>query len=130
MSMISGKDGEVRVDDVPVANITRWTFQTEAAGVSYASSATGGYRRRVPGARHGHGTFDFLLDRTDPTAGLVAAGGQVTLRLTVDSQRAYVVPAVIDSCRIETDIDSGDAASGTARFITDGPWSEPEWTDE
>jgi hypothetical protein len=54
----------------------------------------------------------------------------VTLRLTVDSQRAYLVPAVIDSCRIETDIDSGDAASGTARFITDGPWSEPEWTDE
>jgi hypothetical protein len=128
MTMISGKDGHVLVDASPLAAVTRWSFETLSAGVSFASSATGGYRRRTRGAKQGRGKIEFLAERDNPWIEALSAGARVTLRLAIDPSGYFVAPVVLEEVRIETNVDSGAAVAGAASFVTDGAWSEPDFT--
>ncbi len=127
MTMISGKDGQVLVDAAPLAAVARWSLEITAGGVSYASSATNGYRRRTSGAKQGRGKIEFLADRDSPWIDMLAAGARVTLRLALDAANYFDAPAVFDVVRIDTDIDQGGAVAGSATFTTDGAWTEPEF---
>lgn len=127
MSTFSGKSGKILIGAKPLADITRWTLATTAANPSYASSSSGGYRRRVPGVRDGAGRIEFLLDPADPLTGDFDEGDAVTLLLYLDAERCYSVPALIDALELEVDISTGDVVGGVARFSTNGAWTKPTY---
>ena len=125
MSILTGKHGSVLANGQPLAEITLWTFKTTRRHVSYSSSATGGFRRRLPGVREGQGRFNFVVAAQQPASAGLHDGDEVTLSLCIDQQRRYVVPAVIDIVNIETDISGGGPVTGWAEFSTNGEWTEP-----
>ena len=127
MATLSGKDGKVLRGDQAIADVTIWSFRSIAKNRSYASSATGGYKRTLPGVKQACGRFSFLLSTTSPQTDRLAAGDEVTLALELAANRAYSVPAVIDSVAVEVDIDTGKVVGGTAEFSTAGGWTLPDF---
>jgi hypothetical protein len=127
MPMLSGQDGKVLADSANVANITQWKFVSKAGGVSYASSATGGFRQRLPGVRQGSGSVKFVQDTASPIQVQLAEGDAVTLELYVDADNFYSVPAVIETLALETDIDTDDLVAGEFTFETTGEWTPPDF---
>lgn len=127
MALLTGDDGKVLIGATPLADITAWSLTTRAAAKSYASSATGGYRKSVTGAKHGQGRISFLLDSADPITNDFDVGSQVTLLLYFDDTRFYSVPAVIEALRLNVEIDAGKLVGGDAEFVTSGAWSKPSY---
>ncbi len=127
MSLKTGDSGFVLQGSDAVADITLWRLQTKSAGVSYASSATGGFRRRTSGAQAGRGHVEFRLNMATPQVAPLAAGSAVTLKLHLDADHYYAVPAVLDEVELTVDVDRGEPIRGTASFVTDGAWTEPAW---
>lgn len=125
MALMVGDDGKVFCGSTPLADITSWRFETSAAGVSYASSSTDGYRRRIVGARQGKGKFCFRVDAAAPVWGVLSDGSQVTLQLNLDDTRYYSVPAVVEAVNVDVDVSGGKPIVGEATFVTDGAWSVP-----
>lgn len=120
---ISGKSGFVKIGATVVAEVTKWTFTKQARSSRYASSATGGFKRSLPGVKSGSGEIQFKFDMA--AASPLVEGAAVTLLLYLDATHCYTVPAVVTQLQVEVDIDSGDAIGGAARFDTDGAWTEP-----
>src|SRR5262245_22728997 len=108
MSLETGDDGKVVIGGTPLADITAGSLETAARSVSYASSASGGFRRRLPGVKEGRGQIRFQMDVANPLTNQFDEGTAVTLLLYLDATRFYTVPAVIDSLRIDVDIDGGE----------------------
>ena len=127
MSTLSGKEGSLFVDGGSLADITAWRFTTPADNISYASSATGGFRKRLSGARHGLGRVSFVLNTLDAATARLAAGDLVTLQLNLDPTRYYYVPAIIDDVQLSVDVNQRDPIRGTADFTTNVAWIEPEF---
>jgi len=127
MALFSGKDGKLFVDSTELADITRWRFKTVAKNVAYASSATGGFRRRLKGVKDGSGSLQFKLNATDPLTEQFDEGDQITLKLYVDATHFFTVPAVIDAIETVTEIEDGNVVGGTVEFSTDGAWTEPNF---
>ncbi len=127
MSTLSGKNGTLFIDGASLADVTAWRFTATADNVTYASSATGGYRRRLTGARHGFGVVSFVLNTVDPATARLAAGDRVTLQLNLDPARFFYVPAIVDSLQLTVDVNQREPIRGTAEFTTDGAWVEPEF---
>lgn len=125
MTLITGDDGQVLIAGSPMADITGWTFRTAAAGRRYSSSATAGYERSVPGAKTGRGAIRFQWNADELPSGALAVGEIVTLRLDLDDERHYSVPALIEAVETSLPIDGDDLASGTAEFASHGAWTEP-----
>ncbi len=127
MAVISGKDGKVMIGAGAVADITYWTLTTMALNPAYASSATGGYRKRVGGVKDGGGLIRGKLDLADAVTDDLNEGDTVTLLLYLNASKFYTVPAVIDRLRFEVDIDTGDVVSWEADFSTSGAWTKPTY---
>jgi hypothetical protein len=125
--MLSGQDGKVFSGAVEAARITRWKFATQSGGVAYASSATAGHRRRLPGVKHGSGRVWFALDSNSPIQDDLAEGDEVTLKLHIDADAFYSVPAVIETIALEVDIDGGKVIGGEFTFATAGAWTPPSF---
>lgn len=123
MSLLTGDDGKVMIGAAALADITAWSLEVHARGVSYASSATGGFRKRLPGVKEGRGRIQFKLDAANPITQPLAVGSAVTLLLHLDATRFYTVPAMIDTLRMQVDIDGGDLIGGEAEYSTSGAWS-------
>ncbi len=121
---ISGKSGFVKIGDDAVAEVTRWSFAKQAHSSRYASSSTGGFTRSIPGVKSGSGEIEFAFDIA--AAGPLVEGAAVTLQLYLDATHFYSVPAIVTGLEVEVDIDSGAVIAGTARFDTDGAWTEPD----
>ncbi|MCG8586904.1 MAG: hypothetical protein MI757_19545 [Pirellulales bacterium] len=128
MPMLSGNDGKVLVDGESVANVTVWTFLTKTLGVSYASSATGGYRKTLPGVRVGSGKVTFLQDTTSPHQAQFAEGDDVTLKLHFTDDDFFTVPAVITSISSIVEVDSENLIGGEFTFETNGAWTLPNFS--
>lgn len=127
MSTFSGKDGKVLIGGTALADITRWSLRTSAQNSAYASSSTGGYKKRVPGVKDASGSIAFKLNTADPITGDFDEGSAVTLLLYLDGTRFYSVPAVIDALKLEVDIDSGQVVGGVAEFSANGAWTKPSY---
>ena len=125
MGTISGKDGQVKEGATVLAEITHWVFRTAAKNRAYSSSATGGFKRRLPGVKHGEGKFSYKLSATSPQTQQFEEGDAVTLALVIDADNAYSVPAVIDSVQLEVNVDTGEPIGGTAEFSSNGAWTKP-----
>lgn len=128
MTLISGKQGRVLSDDTMLADITEWSFQTTSHKVSYASSATGGYRRQLPGSKVAQGHFSFVINTSDPVSDQLNEGDVVELKLHVDNDHLYTVPAIIDSVRLDVDVSEGPPVRGRAEFSSDGAWTVPTYS--
>jgi len=128
MATISGKNGRVMIGATQLAEITDWTFQTSSVNHAYASSSTGGYRKRVPGVKDGAGNIGFKLDPASPITNNLDEGSSVTLLLYLDAAQFYTVPAVIDAIHLAVDISSGDVLGGTATFSANGAWTKPTYS--
>ncbi len=127
MATISGKDGKVMIGAAALAEITDWTFHTTSVNHAYASSSTGGFRRRVAGVKDGSGSIGFKLDPAAPITDDFDEGSAVTLLLYLDATHFYSVPAMIDSIQLAVDISSGDVLGGTAQFSATGAWTKPSY---
>jgi hypothetical protein len=125
MAIFTGDDGKVLIGGTPLADISAWSLEMRAATKSYASSATGGYRKQVIGSRHGAGTVRFLLDPADPITDKLDKGAAVTLKLYLDDTRFFSVPAIIAAVRLNIEIDEGKLVGGEAEFVTQGEWAKP-----
>lgn len=128
MTTISGKNGKVMVGAAALAEITDWTLHTTSRNHAYASSSTGGYRRRVAGVKEASGTIGFKLDVSSAITNTFDEGSSVTLLLHLDATHFYTVPAIIDSLRLAVDISAGDVLSGTAAFSSNGAWTKPTYS--
>jgi len=125
MPLETGDDGKVLIGGSPLADITAWSLETMVRSIAYASSATGGYRKWLPGVKEGRGKIQFKLDVANPLTNSLNEGSLVTLLLYLDATRFYSVPAIIDSIRVAVDIDGGDLVGGQAEFSTNGAWTKP-----
>ncbi|MGE3406806.1 MAG: hypothetical protein AB7I37_08335 [Pirellulales bacterium] len=127
MSTFSGKDGKVLIGGTSLADITHWSLRTLSHNSAYASSSTGGHKKRVPGIKDASGTIAFKLNTSDPITDDFDEGSSVTLLLHLDATRYYSVPAVIDAIRLEVDIDSGQVVGGVAEFSGNGAWTKASY---
>ena len=127
MATISGKNGKVMVGEATVADVTHWMLTTTSNNPAYASSATGGFKKRVAGVKDAAGTIAFKLDPAAPITDDFDEGSAVTLLLYIDATNFYTVPALIDSMRLEVDIDNGDIVGGVAQFSANGAWTKPTY---
>ncbi len=122
MPMLSGKSGNVSIDGEELAQVTGWRLRTSTQATSYASSSTGGFKRRLPGARQASGSLAFLLDTAVPQTSL-HEGEAVELLLKMDAARGVRVPAVIDALDLQIDVASGQIIGGRFQFTSDGAWT-------
>ncbi|MCA9246857.1 MAG: hypothetical protein KDA42_07065 [Planctomycetales bacterium] len=126
MALKSGKDGRVEVDGAQVAAITSWRLRTSATALEYFSSATNGWKSRLPGPKDSRGEIEFQLDFDNPLTEKIEEGALVTLRLFLDRTRFYSVPCMIESLDWEpVDIDRGTTIAGKATFLGAGPVTKP-----
>lgn len=128
MGLFTGRDGRVLRDDAEVADISAWSLLTASRGKSYASSATGGYRRRLPGVKEATGKIAGKLGAAPGVAAInppLVEGETVVLKLHVSPAHFYEVPAVVDSVRVVVDVERDEIVGWEAEFTADGPWIEP-----
>jgi hypothetical protein len=117
---VSGKNGSVLVGASAVTEVTKWTFEGSAQIHKFATNATSGYKAGVAGPTDGKGTIE-----TKVASDVIwKPGTAVTLILQgATSGDTITCPALIGSCSIETDIDTGNAISATYNFETNGAWT-------
>jgi hypothetical protein len=126
MALKSGKDGRVEIDGEVAAAITSWRLRTSATSVEYFSSASNGWKTRVPGSKDSRGEIEFQLDFESPVVEHLDEGTMVTLRLYLDRTRFYSVPSMIETLDLEpVDIDQGRTIGGKATFVGTGPVTKP-----
>ncbi len=121
MSVISGKDGTLKLGDGEVARVTHWRIEKTGRAKAYTANDTGGARRRVPGVKDCAGRFE--IKASDSAGVPVEEGDAATLELHVDDSGAnyYEVPAIIEAIRAEVDISEGTAVGHVVRFSGNGP---------
>jgi len=123
---ISGKNGYVVAGSTTLAEITGWRFTPTSNNPAWASSSTGGYKTRVAGVADGSGSFDYVYSKTNLlSAGGITVGASVTLKLYIDTDDYYQVPAIIDSISIDVDMNDGNQVSGSCDFSITAAWTNP-----
>lgn len=123
MAVESGKDGKILIGATPIADIVGWTFDKTANVDQFGSSSGAGFAKAVAGTKRGSGTITKKWDASAVSA--IVEGTSATLLLYLNATEFYTVPAIIGQFSIGVDIDTGNATSATANFVTNGAWTEP-----
>ncbi len=121
----SGKDGTVKIGSTDVAEIRNWKFNPKSNNPKYASNKTSGYKRTVAGVKEASGSMSGAWDHAIDFLAVVDVGTSVTLKLYTDLTHFFSVPAVIDDCSINVDVDSGEIVSWDSNFSANGAWTNP-----
>ncbi len=121
MSVISGKDGTLKLGDTEVTRVTHWKIEKTSGARAYTANDTGGAKKRVAGVKDCAGRFEIKAGDSDAVA--VEEGDAVTLQLHVDDSGAnyYEVPAIVDTIRAEVDISEGKTVAHVVTFSGNGP---------
>jgi len=121
MSILSGKDGTLRLDGDLVLPITNWKLQLLCQGKEYVANDTGGATRRLPGPEDSQGSF--LCYATDDGQCPVRRGQRATAQLHADAGGAnyYEVPIYVEQIELECDISRGREVVFGVHFRGDGP---------
>lgn len=125
MAVASGQNGKIQIGSSTLIECTGWTFNMEVNTFRYATCQSSGSKKTIAGTKQGNGTLTGLYDPDDIVENLVGPGDSVTLKLYLDADDFYSVPAIIKSVNVEVDIDNGDALKWTVEFETNGAWTEP-----
>lgn len=127
MPALSGKDGNVKIGGfggTDVADITNWKWDRTSNNPAYASSDSGGFKKRVKGVTDNSGTFECVAqDSSDGTLPLVVGASLELLLETGSGNQAYEVPAVVDKVSLEVDPDDGSLVKYTVDFSGNGTWT-------
>jgi len=108
--------------DVP--DVTKWTVNPKAENLAYASSSTGGWKKRMAGTLDVSGSIDVKCNDTDKIESFFKPGEKIAvMELYMNETLKYSGPAIIDDISVETDIDTGAIISATINFSGDGPWT-------
>ncbi|HOM17221.1 MAG TPA: hypothetical protein PLQ00_07830 [Thermoguttaceae bacterium] len=121
MGVLSGKDGSVWIGGQPAAVVLWWELVKRSACKAYVANDTGGWRRRVPGAKDASGRLELKL-RADGAAP-VEEGQEATLRLHLDGtgKNYYELPAIIERISARVDIAGGEVIGWVVDFVGAGP---------
>ncbi len=121
MTILYGHRGTVRIGQVEVVPLLKWTLSLISRNAQFASSLTGQWTRRVPGARDCTGTL--LLHASIEHSCPLRPGQSVVLELHVDNsgENFYRVPAIVDRLSVQTDIGGGHPVGYQVEFSGDGP---------
>ncbi|HUT94871.1 MAG TPA: hypothetical protein VMY37_35765 [Thermoguttaceae bacterium] len=121
MSVISGKDGTLKLGDTEVTRVTQWKIEKTSGARAYTANDTGGAKKRVAGVKDCSGRFEIKAGDSDAVP--VEEGDVVTLQLHVDDSGAnyYEVPAIVDTIRAEVDISEGKTVAHVVAFSGNGP---------
>lgn len=117
---VSGRAGSVLVGSAVQGEVTKWTFESSSQIHKFATNVTAGYKAGVAGPTDGKGTIE-----TKIAADVIFKSGQaVTLILQGPTVTDVITcPALIASCSVEVDIDTGNAIGATYNFETNGAWT-------
>ena len=121
MSILSGKDGTLYLDDGEVTQVTNWRIRKISRNKSYTANDTGGSRKRVSSTKDCSGRFE--IKASDTSGITLEEGDLVTLQLHVDDSAAnyYQVPAVVDALSVAVDISEGEPVGYVVEFSGNGP---------
>lgn len=121
MAILSGKDGTLIVDGTKATPLVDWWLRKGSDTKSYTANDTGGWRKRVSGAKDCRGGFALAVaqDKRVP----VAEGQAVTLKLHVDDSgnNYYEVPARIEAIRLSVNVSEGCTVPCAVAFLGNGP---------
>lgn len=121
MSVLTGKDGTMKIDGVVPTPLTNWKWTKKSDNKDYAANDTGGWRKRRPGVKDSSGSFQIEVD--DAKSCPVEIGDEVTLTLYVDgtaNNNGHTVPAIIDEIQNEVDINTGAIVAHQIAFSGNG----------
>lgn len=119
------------IEDQPVCEITKWTFDPTVAISKYNSNKTGGHKKGVAGVADSKGTLEIKVNPTDKQQ--LQPGQTVELQLvlipdptgpngeeppegTPPYSYFYIYEAIIAGAPIECDVDNGEVVGITYAF--------------
>lgn len=122
---VSGRYGDVKIGSTQVCDVQKWSFSPKVEIHSYASNCTNQAKVKIVGVKDGTGTIDGLYNPADPIMATLDVGTSVTLKLYITATVFYSIPAIIDSLKVDVDIDSGNFVTWAAGFQSSGAWTNP-----
>ncbi|MBN2476899.1 MAG: hypothetical protein JXB62_19990 [Pirellulales bacterium] len=120
MAVLSGKDGTLYVGAEEITPVANWRLAISGTLREYTANDTGGWKRRVAGAKDCRGSFTVNL--TEAGHRPVDGGDAVTLKLHVDGtgNNYYEVEALIGRVGVETNIRDGAVVAYRIDFAGNG----------
>ena len=115
----------LKVSGTGLYEVLKWTFNPKAKNPAYASNKTGGYMYRVAGIKDGSGSCEGKYVPSQPIMATVDVGTAVTLDAYLTATVFYAIPAIVDSLKIDVDLNTGEFVSWTMDFSTVGAWTNP-----
>jgi hypothetical protein len=114
---LTGDHGSILINGRELPHVRQWRLRRRSASRPYASSATAGQTRRLPGRRDWSVAFEF--DGHDLP---IDEGDRITLRLYVDraAGRFYQGQAVIDTIEPVMDLRKDEPLTIHVRASADG----------
>ncbi len=126
MSLIHGTQGKVYLNSTEVRDVVEWELREESELHRYTSSATGPVPATLCGKRQLQGTCHLALS-TDFDPGALFPGSSVTLKLYLDANRVFEIPARVTELSFLKSKRTGDPDLLQFHFVNDGPWTRPTW---
>ena len=119
----SGMDGNVYVDSVAVADITRWSLSETHRAAEYKSNDTEGGTKRVAGYTDWSATFEYVL----PDAGkqAFAVGDSITVKLETATGAFYTGTCFVEDLSVDVDVEGPGVIRGTCAVAGDGALTPP-----
>ena len=126
MSLIHGTQGKVYLNSAEVRDVVEWELREECELRRYASSATGPVPAALCGKRQLRGTCRLALS-TDFDPGAIFPGSSVSLKLYLDANRVFEIPARVSEVSFLKSKRTGEPDLLQFDFVNDGPWTRPAW---
>jgi len=120
MAVLSGKDGTLYIDAAEITPVSNWKLAVTAGRRNYVANDTGGWKKRVSGAKDCNGSLEIKLTHSGKAP--VESGDAVTLKLHVDATGGnyYRVEALIGRMGVVTDINGGEVVAHRVDFWGNG----------
>ena len=126
---ISGQDGDVVIAGQALYEVEKWSISFKSANQAYASNVTAGYKKRVAGVKDCSGAVTGAWDPGNPAygtggvAGCVHEGSTPQIYLYIDASQYYNVPGIVDTFKMDVDLDNGNIVAWTFDFSGNGQWT-------
>ena len=106
---------------VNIPEVRKWTLKVTKNAKEYASSSTGGGKRKLAGAENFSGSIDVYHDLSSTLKALgVVPGASVYFKLFETSTSFYIAPSYVDDVDKSVDIEGEGIIDGAVAFSRDG----------
>jgi hypothetical protein len=112
-------DGGVTYFNIP--EVRKWTLRYSKNAKQYASSSTGGGKRKLAGAEDFEGSIDVYHDLSSTLRSLgVIPGTSLFFKLYEMATSFYIAPSYVDDVNKSVDIEGEGIIEGAVTFSRDG----------